>query len=112
MKIEETERGSVRLVRLEGRLDATNAPEIERRLGEIIGGGATRVVLDCSALEYISSAGLRVFLSVAKRLMAAQGRLALGGPLPQVREILEIAGFTSVMQVAQTVEDAIAACAS
>ena len=110
MKIEDTERGPVRLVRLGGRLDATNAPEVERHLGEIVGAGATRIAIDCSALEYSSSAGLRVFLSVAKRLMAVQGRLALGAPLPQVREILDIAGFTSLMQVAASVEDAIAAC--
>lgn len=111
MKIDVIERDAVRLVRLDGRLDAATAAEVERRLGEVLESGATRIALDCAALEYISSAGLRVLLSATKRLRQAQGTLVLGGPPPAVLEILEIAGFTGLLQVLGTAEEAVAACA-
>jgi len=110
MKITDTVRGVVRTVRLEGRLDATTSPEAEKQLLALAEGGSTRMALDCSDLEYVSSAGLRVFLSLAKRTKAAGGKLALGAPRPQVREIFEIAGFSSVLQILGTLDEAVAAC--
>jgi anti-anti-sigma factor len=107
MKIHEQRQGPVTIMRAEGRLDATSAPEADRRLAALSEGGARQIVLDLSGVEYVSSAGLRVFLAAAKRMQRAQGRLALAAPAPQVREILDLAGFAAILPVCETVADAV-----
>jgi anti-anti-sigma factor len=112
VNIIESKQGAVTVLSLEGRLDAVSAPELERKATALAAAGETRIVIDCARLEYVSSAGLRVFLSTAKRLKAVQGRFALGAAVEQVREILEMAGFATVLPVLKTAQDAVAACAS
>ena len=112
VNIVESKQGAVTVLSIEGRLDAVSAPALEGKITALAAAGTVRIVLDCAKLEYVSSAGLRVFLSAAKRLKGAQGRFALGGAVQQVREILDMAGFASVLPVLKTAEDAVAACAS
>src|SRR3546814_3247518 len=69
--------GDLAVVALAGRLDSTNAAETEARILAQIESGHPRIVVDASGLNYSSSAGLRVFLVVAKRVKAAGGGLAL-----------------------------------
>ena len=57
-------------------------------------------------LEYVSSAGLRVFLLMAKRLRAAGGKLALAEPAPGVREVLDISGFSTIFTICGDLNDA------
>lgn len=111
MTIRETREGSLTLVRLQGRLDAASAPETDRRLAALIHGGARQVVLDLSGVEYVSSAGLRVFLAAAKRMQQAHGKLGLASPTSQVRQILDMAGFAAVLPVFGTMAQAVADCA-
>jgi hypothetical protein len=61
-----------------------------------------------SGLEYVSSAGLRVFLSAAKRMRQAQGKLALASPAPQVQQVFDMAGFTSILPIFTTIAEALA----
>lgn len=110
MNITHTRQDALALVRVEGRLDAAAAPAAEKQLADLVAAGARAVALDGSALEYISSAGLRVLLSLTKKIKAAGGRIALGGLQPQVKEIIEIAGFSSIMPVFSTAEEARRAC--
>ncbi len=111
MNIVETMQGAVRVLRLEGRLDALTSPAVEARIEALLGGGDIRLAVDCGGLEYVSSAGLRVFLATAKRVKVVQGYLALGALRPSVQEIFEIAGFASVLVLRPSVEEAVAACA-
>lgn len=78
----------------QGRIDTRGAPELEERLGSILDGGETRLVVDLSAAEYVSSAGLRVFLSLVRKLEGVDGELVLCSLNELVQEAFDIAGFT------------------
>ena len=110
MQIVKTQNNNVTVVALKGRLDSAAAPSTEKQLTDMLESGVSRIVLDCSELEYISSAGLRIMLSLAKRVDGAQGHLALATPQKQVREILDVAGFSDILSVYALVDEAVAAC--
>lgn len=86
------------VVRVTGRLDTNTAPDLEQALREVT---ASEVVLECSALEYVSSAGLRVILATHKR-MAGEGKvLTLQGVRPEVRSVLDMTGFSRILNLAE-----------
>ena len=100
--------GTVQVLRLSGRLDSASSPELERSLRDALAGG--RLVVDLSALDFISSAGLRVLLLAAKQLRAATppGRLVMAGVRGNVREVFEMSGFLTLFPVADSVDAAVA----
>ena len=106
MNIEVTTVQDLTVVKVSGRLDATTAPEFEKRMAEKIAGGSRKVALDLSVLEYISSAGLRGILGTTKRLKAENGKLVLCGPTGVVQEVITLSGFGSFLPICKTVEDA------
>ena len=82
---------------LEGRLDTSTAPELEECLNSSL-DGIENLSLDLSALDYISSAGLRVLLSAQKR-MTKQGQMQITGANETVMEIFEITGFSDILTI-------------
>ena len=99
--VESTDR-DVSIVCVRGRVDASTAPAFEAKLLALIDAGAQRLVIDCAELDYISSAGLRVLLVAAKRLKPVHGHLALAAIQDQIKEVLDIAGFTSLLPIYTT----------
>jgi anti-anti-sigma factor len=95
-----------------GRLESKTSPELDRRIVALLGAGERRFVVDLSDTEYVSSAGLRVLLMLAKKLSGGPGRLALCGLNPQVREVFEIAGLGALFQIRATRAEALAAAES
>lgn len=95
------------LISLKGRLDAVAAPELEKCCVELLEAGETKLVLELAALEYISSAGLRSVLSVAKKLKAVGGALSLCCLSGLVQEVFTISGFDSFLPMYATVEEAL-----
>ena len=89
------DQGEEGVVVVAGRLDAAQAPVADAFLGKVQGV----VSLDCSRLEYVSSAGLGVLLKTQKRLLAAGGKLRLVGVNRHVLEILTYAGFDQIFEV-------------
>lgn len=87
------------LVSVEGRVDTTNAGELEKSLLEVIEGGSTKIILDCSGLNYISSSGLRVFLVIQKKMMSLKGQFRLCSLQPGIKEIFDISGFSSIFSL-------------
>ena len=87
------------VLRPEGRLDSNTVNAAEADLFSYLEKGETRVVLDLSQLDYISSSGLRLVLMMGKRLSFKEGKLALCGLKPQIREVFEISGFISILTV-------------
>jgi anti-anti-sigma factor len=83
------------IVRLSGRLDASEADRAIDGLDAIAGP----VTLDCSNLEYISSAGLSVMLVTHKRLTAAGHALRLTNLQPRVRNVFTYAGLHRILQI-------------
>lgn len=99
MEIKESNESTAQVLALAGRLDGLASPELERKVDAVFSAGARRLVLDCSQLAYVSSAGLRVFLATAKRFKAAGGKAVFAGLTGPVREIFELSGFLGVLEV-------------
>lgn len=95
-----------------GRLESKTSPELDRKVVALLAAGERRFVVDLGATEYVSSAGLRVLLMLAKKVSGGAGRLALCGLNPQVREVFEIAGLGALFQIRETRDDALAAAES
>ena len=100
--------GQVLVVSPEGQINSGNAAGIEADLLSHVEKGEHRMVLDMSNLNYISSAGLRVVLVLAKRLKQSAGALALCAMQPRVREVFDISGFLAILTVVDTRQEAVA----
>ena len=97
MKINYTKEVSTLTVTPEGRIDTITAPELEKKLCEIL-DGVSELVLDMAGVEYVSSAGLRVILKVQKQ-MTRQGKMKLIGVNENVMEVFEITGFSDILNI-------------
>src|SRR5437899_822519 len=95
------------VVALVGSLDSNTSPVAQQAIDGILAGGAKRLVVDFSALDYISSAGLRVLLGTAKKLIGAGGELRLFGLNDTVREVFQISGFSTILAVYATEAEAL-----
>ena len=97
MIISQESNGGKLTIALSGRLDTTTAPELEETLKNAL-DGVTELEMDLKALEYISSAGLRVLLS-AQKVMNKQGSMVVLNANESIMEIFEVTGFTDILTV-------------
>ena len=104
MEISQQEINGAVCVKLSGRLDAGSAPDAEKVLEDIQEAGKRHILLDLSGLEYISSVGLRVVLTLVKDLGVSNGKVVLCCLNDYVKEIFEVSGFTAIIPIADTVE--------
>ncbi len=95
------------LVSVEGRIDTTNFSEFEKPIMTLIEGGCSKIILDCSGLNYISSSGLRVFLIIQKKMKADKGNFILCSLQPGIKEIFDISGFSTIFPIFPDKESAI-----
>ena len=107
MTITETRESGVVIVSPVGRVDSTTSSQLDQYLSTLGATGDGRVVVDFSAVEYISSAGLRVMLALAKRAKDQKGRVALASMSDSVRQVFELAGFMPLFTVTNSRDDAI-----
>jgi anti-anti-sigma factor len=110
MILTDTRYADVVVLALKGRLDQTTAEDVRTELAPFLGrcaAGQDHVVIDMAAVDYVSSAGLRVFMLAAKQAKAQQGYLALVEVQPLVGEILEISKFTLILKILPSVRDAL-----
>jgi len=94
MTIEKAQNGNMLTVQVIGRLDTTTAPQLQDELQNL--EGITSLVFDLKQLEYVSSAGLRVFLS-AQKMMNKQGSMVVRNANPSVMEVFVITGFNDIL---------------
>ena len=97
LNIEKKTSGSELTVALTGRLDTTTAPELETVIKSSL-DGVTALNIDMEALEYISSAGLRVLLS-AQKIMNKQGEMKVTHVNETIMEIFEVTGFSDILNI-------------
>ena len=95
MKIDFTKSGETLKISLDGRLDTQTAPELDKVIAENC-TDARELIIDCKKLEYVSSAGLRVFLSAHKRM---KGAMKLTSVCELVSEVFEITGFLDILVI-------------
>ena len=97
----------VSVVSFRGRFDAPSAPEAERKLRELLDSGMSKVLLDLTAVEYISSGGLRVIIMLTKALEKINGELKLCGLSPFVSEVFKITNLAKRYEICATREEAL-----
>ena len=107
--ISEDRRTDAVVLALSGKLDATTAKTFEDKILAEIDSGDRRFVIDLSHLEYVSSSGLRVFLLAAKRLHSADGKIVLCSLKEHVRQVFDLAGFSSILSIYGSRDDALKA---
>ena len=98
----------VTILALAGNLDSNTSPLVQQALDGILAGGVRKLVVDFTALDYVSSAGLRVLLGAAKKLSGPGGALRLFGLNETVREVFEISGFSKILAVKGSEGEALA----
>lgn len=97
------------IIAVTGRMDVVTAQDFEQKSNAWTGSEEKRLVVDLSGVEYISSAGLRSFLLLGKRVKAAGGRLMLSGLQGMVREVFDMSGFATIFPIYDTREQAVEA---
>jgi anti-sigma B factor antagonist len=108
MIVTATQMGDVFKVELIGRFDAQTAVDVEAKLKELFSQGYTKIVADLSQVDYISSSGLRVLLGALKECRKhCNGDCRLAVIRPHVKQIFEIAGFTKIFNIHDTVDEAV-----
>lgn len=107
MQIKEDKQAEVLILSVSEHLDTATSAIFESRLLGLVDRGERKIVVDCSALEYVNSAGLKVFLLAAKRLEPLGGKLVLCALAPSVLMIFEMIGFTRIMKIVPTLDEAL-----
>lgn len=108
MEITQEKKDNINVVKIQGRLDASTAGQLEEALSEFNEEERARVLVDCEGLDYISSAGLRVLLASAKELKKQSGKISLSALNPNVKQVFEISGFTSIFPIYDSTDEALA----
>jgi len=88
-------------------MDTVTAPEFDSEMEELLNQGVKRFVLDFGKLEYVSSAGLRSILVVAKKAKAAGGNVSCCALQSMVKKVFDLAGFAAMIPVFDSVEEAL-----
>lgn len=111
MEITSQAKDSVQIISVNGSLDALTAPELADALSTQLRDGNSKLVADLSGLEYTSSAGLRVLLNSVKDARSKGGDLRLAGVQPNVKKVLDLSGFMSIMKSFDDTDAAVASFA-
>lgn len=109
MQITTTNEAGASVIRVEGSMDAISVAEFDAEWKKVIEEGSTRVVVEMSGLEYISSAGLRGILMLAKTTKMKGVALAFAGMRDMVSDMFKLSGFLTILSVHPDVPSALAA---
>jgi anti-anti-sigma factor len=107
MTIESSSRGKVAVIRVAGRMDAESAPQFDQACQAAIDGGAAHLVLGLAEIQYVSSMGLRSFLSAAKTIQKSGGKMLLCGMKGLVKEVFDLTRLTPLFPMFDSTEAAI-----
>ena len=102
----------VTVLEIRGRVDSLTAPALGEKLMGAIAAPNTRLIADMSGVDYLSSAGLRVLLLAARHADQTRGKLVLHGLNSRVGEVFDISGFSSILTICVTRDEALALTAA
>ena len=95
------------IITIKGRLDTTTAPVADETIRDTLAQDSNRILFNLSALEYLSSGGLRIILVAVKDVRRREGKVVLASLNRYVHEIFEVSGLTTMITVAGSVEEGI-----
>jgi anti-sigma B factor antagonist len=96
--------GSVTIVRVVGELDASSSIALDQELAALMQAQSQSILVDCTSLQYISSAGLGVFMSYIQEMEQNNIQLVLFGLSPKVKNVFEILGLDQLLPITETKE--------
>ena len=103
---------NVTLLKFSGKIDAFSAPPITERIHTQISYGYVKLVADFSAVDYTCSAGLRMLLRLVKETRERNGDIRLAAAQPEVRKVLDLSGFSTIMRIFDDIDSALVSFAS
>lgn len=104
MDITEEDKGGFVRLAVSGRIDTGTAPQFEERLLSHLTGDGRSVVVDMTQVDFVSSAGLRVFLMGAKKIKGTPANLVLCGMTENVQKVFSMSGFDRILEIRDTPE--------
>lgn len=107
LEIKTNEISEVVVVRLIGSLDSNTAPVAESKINSCLEKGTHKLVINLEETKYVSSAGLRIFVTIAKEMKTSGGVIKLCSVNEVVQEVLDISGLSTILDVAETEEQAL-----
>lgn len=105
IELEEIDRKIV--LRIDGRIDASTSPVLERKINQLVEESHSRLLLDFSRVDYLSSAGMRVLLAATKKMKAKKGDLILFSLQDEVSTTVRMAGFDKILHICSSEKDAL-----
>ncbi len=100
-------KNGISIIALEGYVDAHTAPQFDTAIQTEFDAGRVKMVVDCSQLSYIASAGLGVFMSYIEEIREQNGDLKICGLAPKVRHTFEILGFPDLFEMTDDLDSAL-----
>lgn len=97
---------NIRFMKLTGRLDIIGTGEIETKFAGYSAGEKVRVVVDLSEVDFLSSIGIRLLMLTAKSVTSRGGKIVILSPIPDVQNVLEIAGIPAIIPIYSHLESA------
>lgn len=108
MSLNIEDKGTVKVVSLVGKLDVNLSVSIEAELEQLVESGSHYLILELSGIEYLSSSGIRVFISIMRKIKDKNGRLVLACVPDIIKKILKTVELEDLFEVYDTVDDAVA----
>ena|ERR1700722_5058911 len=105
MEAQIEEKGGVIVVRVLGRLDAASSPQLEKKINSIIESGHFKLIMNLAGVDYLSSAGMRLMLSISKKLKNLEGKVVACSLSEDVMDVIKMAGFHQVLELYSTEEE-------
>lgn len=99
MKVSIKKEGAETVVSIDGRLDTVNAAEFQQKMDDMADADAAHVTVDCAGMEYISSSGLRAFISLLKRAGRLGGKVTVKNLSSSAREVFDMTGFSALFGI-------------
>jgi anti-anti-sigma factor len=101
MKSTITAKENLSILKIEGELNSVTSEELSRTVQPLLQGEieVKQLQIDCRALTYVSSAGLRIFLMIQKAVKGRGGQVNITGLCPEVREVFDMTGFSALFTI-------------
>ena len=108
MSLNIEDKGNVKIVKLSGKLDVNLSMSIESELEQLVDSGSNNIILELSGVEYLSSSGIRVLISIMRKIKDNNGRLVLSSITDIIKKILKTVELEDLFEVYENVDEALA----
>lgn len=106
MEVKLIEKENAVTAQLSGRLDTSVSQEVAQKLQPVVDHAGRTIILDCKDLSYISSSGLRIFLTIRKAAAAVGGKVIVKDINNEIRQVFMMTGFLNLFEIQESERDA------